>query len=48
MGSMRKVEEYVRKHQAALKSRLKAAFAVVMSFHLSKMMNRNRLRHGKR
>lgn len=32
MGSMREVEEYVRRHTAALESRFKAAFAVGMSF----------------
>jgi len=32
MGSMQELEEYVRAQQAALESRLKAAFAVGMSF----------------
>lgn len=32
IGSMREVEEYVHAHHAALESRIKAAFAVGMSF----------------
>ncbi len=32
MGGMREVEEYVRAHHAALENRLRAAFAVGMSF----------------